>query len=455
VLDPFYYFRTMSQVSRAWFLTGRVVPRTSKPTFLQTNPTMMMRRRRTARRRPPLRPPSLPAPWTAALLLLSVFMCAAECSSIDAESTGRRRRRQAADPPAQETSSSSSYVTAYSYEAAGATSSDMESAPPWMNVNETTCYLSSWTEGRGSNGTNSSSSTTDLPLLTLTGVVPGCGAAGAGSAASSSFLSLNLLREQQPPNGAGAAGGTNVRNASGVFGTVRKNSMYSGYNYSLDLVVQLNVPSIMLSAEKASLAEDDDSVGSSPGTLSSTYLPDIVVGYVRLVFCDALQMASCDSITKGANEQQPEGPDSPSSLLPIDYTNYLALEDPVSNSSNSSNSSSNTTVDPGPHRNQSYAGGVDATYLPLVGNGGDGDFPGVISSPWLAITLRPTSSNGTYRARHVYTASLAGNVTSGVRASLRQCCVPQGLVVNTGLTHALHFFFRTGILRYGTRPLHL
>jgi hypothetical protein len=314
-------------------------------------------------------------------------------------------------------------VTEYSYEAAGATSSDKESAPPWMNVNETTCYVSSWTEGRGSNGTtNSSSSATDVPLLALTGIVAGCGAADAGGAASSSFLSLNLLREQQPPNGS-TGGGTNVRNASGVFGTVRKNSIYSGSNYSLDLVVQLNVQSVVLSAEASLAEDDDDSVGTSPGTLSSPSLPDIVVGYVRLVFCDALQMASCDSITTGANEQQPEGPDSPSSLLPTDYANYLALEDPVSNSNSNS---SNSTVEPGPHRNQSYAGGVDATYLPLVGNGGDGDFPGVISSPWLAITLRPLSSNGTYRARHLYTVSLAENVTSGVRVSLRERFVSQG-----------------------------
>jgi hypothetical protein len=325
-------------------------------------------------------------------------------------------------------------VTAsYAYEEARATSSDKERAPPWMNVNETTCYVSSWTEGRGSNGTtnsNGSSSTTDLPLLTLTGVVPGCGAPGAGGAASSSFLSLNLLQGQQQQHNGAAAGGTSARNASGVFGKVVRNNIYSGSNYSLDLVVQLNVQNVVRLAE-ASLAEDDDFAGTSPGTLSSTYLPDIVVGYVRLVFCDALQMGSCDLIVKSANEQQDDGPDSPSPLLKTtDYTNYLSLEDPVrySGSNNSSSSSSSNTVVPGPLKNQSDAGGVDATYLPLVGYSGGGDSPGVMSSPWLAITLRPLSSNGTYRARHVYTVSLAGNVTSGVRVSPRECGDARALV---------------------------
>jgi hypothetical protein len=161
-------------------------------------------------------------------------------------------------------------------------------------------------------------------------------------------------------------------------------------------------------------------VESETGSLASAFLPEIVVGYVRLAFCDALQLGACDRVVQRTSEQQDEGPESPSPLLTTDeaYTNYLYLENAIGNSS-----SNNNTV-PSPHPNQPYAGGEDETYLPLVGNGGDG---GIVSSPWLAITLRSLSgSNGTYRARHVYNVSLSANVTSGVRFVMTCPCAPEG-----------------------------
>jgi hypothetical protein len=217
---------------------------------------------------------------------------------------------------------------------------------------------------------------------------------------------------------------------SGLFGSIPV--VYTNSAYRLDLTVHVDVGEVLMSqgaGEEAARGQD----GAWPVAPEQ---PGELVGFIRLIFCNALQIGSCEIYRGGGGDSSGSGGNGDDEADDDDDGGGIGLSThvPASNSSRT-DEFVNVLYDPSDGYNDVIGQGLPQIQnesvncmLNLTADDSDRSF---LSSPWLAIALYPAAVNSShshrphnfgeervYRSSHACTVWISPEVTSGVRLTL-------------------------------------